>query len=80
MCEMLCQETHTLTASLDRYLCILLTIMDGREVCACAGVRVEEQKNKNASLSRHPSHFCVYKDNLTPANAMRQLVFECTHV
>ena len=45
-----------------------LTVMDGSEVCACM------------SLSLHPSRLPVYKDNLTPANAMRHLAFECKQV
>ena len=58
----------------------LLTIMDGNKVCTCMCVSVREQKNMNVSLSLHPSRLPVDKDNLTPANAMRHLVFECRQV
>lgn len=55
-------------------------------VCGRARVRVhmrlkkKEQKDLNGSLFLHPSCLSLYKDNVTPGNVMRQLVFECTQV
>lgn len=80
MCEML----HLVTQTVTVYSWVLLgvhflsTIIDGDEEQACMCVR--GLKNMNVRVLLPPSRSSVYKDNLTPANAVTHVGCECAQV